>query len=505
MSNGYFFGALQNLSLGVQECGGAKYSDMNTSDLKPTPVGQAKPGWDGGYASPWPLRLAAGGLLLLLLLAALYWRERVIMIDAAYQVFSVIVRGDLAIQAQRFGAALVQLWPLAAVKAGLSLPWVLGLYSVAFQAYPLIFFGLLYYWARQPRIAVALALYYLLMMTHTFFWIQSELIQGCAAALLTVGLTLKPGWVGKAVAAVLSVAVVYWHPLAVVALLYAWGFFFLRVGGDERRRLSRYLLPAMAIGAMAYKHFLATGNAYDAHAMGMAEGFTDRLFNIFGLAATREFGLHALFVYWFYLPVLAGLSYFYAGRRQWRLLAWLWGATLSWLALILTTYHWGAELFYIESYYLMLGLFIALPLACDWMPQWRSAVVVGFFAALLMVRGGQLVHTFQEYHGRYFRLQQMVEWLRGYPEQRFLLLKQKAPMDKLKMEWASPYETLLLSSLSHPDSALSLYITNDDAPLDEFRRLDRACAAPFGPILYDDLNRTGYFHLRDTAWARILE
>jgi hypothetical protein len=210
-------------------------------------------------------------------------------------------------------------------------------------------------------------------------------------------------------------------------------------------------------------------------------------------------------VYWFYLPVLAGVSYFYARGRQWLRLGWLWGATLAWLALILTTYHWGAELFYIESYYLMLGLFVALPLACDWMPHWRAKAVIVFFAVLLMARGGQLVHTFQEYHGRYFRMQQMVEWLRGYPEQRFLLLKKKAPMDKLKMEWASPYETLLLSSLSHPDSALSLYITNDDAPLDAFRRLDRACAAPFGHILYDDLNRTGYFHLRDTAWARILE
>lgn len=454
------------------------------------------------FESPWPVRLSALGLLILLVLAGLYWKERVIMVDAAFQVFSVITRADLAIQVQRFGAAIVQMWPLLGVKMGLPLPWVLASYSLGFQLYPLLFFGILLWWVKHERLAVAFALYYLLLMTHTFFWVQSELIQGSAAALLTVGIALKPGRLPLFISLLLAIAVVYWHPLAVAPLLFSWGYFYLR---DQRQRQwSYYAVPAVAILTLAYKHFLANTGQYDATAMGMADGFQERFMQLFSLPSVQHFKRHLLHTYWLYVPAMLGVSIFYGRTRQWYLMAWLWLGTLAWLALILTTYHWGAEQFYIESYYLPLGLFVALPLACDWMPRWSHRTIIIVFVLILGLRTGKIIDAFQRYHDRLFWVQQTVTWLRTFPEERFLMRVKDAPLDKLKMEWASPYETLLVSALPHPDSALCLYITHNDAPLGEWSQLDQACAGPFGLITYSELNQTGYFVMKDTLPAVIL-
>jgi hypothetical protein len=130
----------------------------------------------------------------LLALSLYFWQERVIMVDAAFQIFCVIMEETLAIQVDRFSAAIVQFVPLLMVKNNVALPTILMTYSAAFVVYPMLAFVLLVAWVRNYRMGLALILFFGLLQVHTFYWIQSELIQGCVFSLFLLGLYSQWPW-----------------------------------------------------------------------------------------------------------------------------------------------------------------------------------------------------------------------------------------------------------------------------------------------------------------------
>lgn len=85
------------------------------------------------------------------LLAGYFFRERVALLDAAYQLFMLIYKGDFAIQSGRFGAVVTQVFPLISVKLGLSLKMVMLSYSLSFPLsfvfiHPLAIIPFLFCW-----------------------------------------------------------------------------------------------------------------------------------------------------------------------------------------------------------------------------------------------------------------------------------------------------------------------------------------------------------------------
>jgi hypothetical protein len=92
-----------------------------------------------------PIRLLVWlTFLFLFLLAFIFFMERTLIMDASFQCFSLLVRDGFAIQENRFGAIIVQIFPLLASKAGLSLKAVLVLYSLAYIVEAFICFLILW-------------------------------------------------------------------------------------------------------------------------------------------------------------------------------------------------------------------------------------------------------------------------------------------------------------------------------------------------------------------------
>src|SRR5688572_6642136 len=90
------------------------------------------------FAFP-PLRftLLAGTFTFLLLgiLSVIFYQERVVFIDIAFQLFHMLKDGTFAIQHNRTGAFLTMSFPLLASKLGLPLKLVMLSYSAGFIAY----------------------------------------------------------------------------------------------------------------------------------------------------------------------------------------------------------------------------------------------------------------------------------------------------------------------------------------------------------------------------------
>jgi hypothetical protein len=123
-------------------------------------------------------RLGFAGMTALLLLSVIYWRERTLFLDVAYQTVLMLRDGDVQVQVQRFGAAVVQALPLWGSKLMLPLKDVLLLYSVSFTLLYLLFFTLTAVVFKDRLMSWAMLCLYLLMTVDGFYWCTSELQQG---------------------------------------------------------------------------------------------------------------------------------------------------------------------------------------------------------------------------------------------------------------------------------------------------------------------------------------
>ena len=123
----------------------------------------------------------------LFVFSVLFYKERTVFLDISFHLFCILKDHAFAIQNFRFGAFFTQLFPLIGCKLGLSLSTIACLYSVSFVLLPFIVFIILIL-SKQVKIALAYLLFLLIMTTHTFYWIQSELPQGIAFLFLFIAL-----------------------------------------------------------------------------------------------------------------------------------------------------------------------------------------------------------------------------------------------------------------------------------------------------------------------------
>ena len=88
-------------------------------------------------------RLGTAVYAALAALAAVFYLERMAMLDMSFQTFHILRTGSLQIQSERFGAACTQVFPWLAQAAGLPLKGVLIAYSLGHVLYYFVIFTLI--------------------------------------------------------------------------------------------------------------------------------------------------------------------------------------------------------------------------------------------------------------------------------------------------------------------------------------------------------------------------
>ena len=414
------------------------------------------------FSQPSFRRLGYLTLGVLSLMAIIYFRERTLFTDAAYQVFHLIVDGKPLIAHSRFGNVLVQVLPWLALKAQLPLQWILIAYSVS---YPLLF-GLLYWLIvdrlGNERLGWVLVLLFTLLSFDTFYHIQSEFYQGLAFLLLLFALIwkyprLERAWLWAA-AVVLIALIANSHKLTVVFFTFLW-IYFLLIEPAFRHWRYYLLMPVYLLIAVVFSQLFHSG--YEAHKMDLFRQALAQYFpNFWDIPANGKFLVKCVQYYYFFPLLLGGLSVFYLWKRRWGRLGWVWISTLGYLLLVHysspnTTYR-----FYAEVTYLPLSIFVATPFLFEIMPSigkpqwWLIALALLMVDRVLVIRSNAPTFT------------QRLDWLErriGEARQqeggkRFYTNTYEAPMDTLIMPWGVAYESLLLTALESPDSAATLFI-----------------------------------------------
>ncbi len=440
------------------------------------------------------------------LMAGMFYLERMMMADAVFQTFAIFKDNDLGIQVGRFGSAATKVFPWAAIQLELPLKVVLLLYSLSFVIYPFLLYWILVRWVKNERMGLVLVFFFTLLTAHTFYWIQSELLQGCALIIFFYGLLSQ--WQPLklwhlAILLPLVVVIVFFHPLAFIPFFFLWAFFALRKESWKRWPYWSVLIFCLAV--LLVKHFVIPPNYYDSGSIKLSENVFAQLGNIFQVRSTKNF-LHFLVTdYYFFPPLFFWVLSFYIIRRDWLKLALVFLATIGFLILINGTFFWGADQYYVESFYQVLTIFVAVPLVFDIFPTINSQRrVLLLVIGILIIRLAHIGFTHRPYSERLHWTQRMLEKTKSYPGTKFMMDREDTPHHKLMLTWGSSYETLMLSALQSPDSTRTYIIVDPNVPSEQMLKENKAFLTPFGALQYDSFRDSPYFHFRDTSYYRVL-
>ncbi|TVR75838.1 MAG: hypothetical protein EA412_14760 [Chitinophagaceae bacterium] len=438
---------------------------------------------------------------LMFVFALLFYKERTIFLDIAYHMFEILRTGEFAIQNYRFVSVISQAFPLTAFYMGLSLEQIAKFYSVGFIVFYFSIFTFILYICKNTRIALCFLLFNTLLVTHTFYWIQSELPKGAAfmflyLALLDNRLNLKNQgnsfWIFSAI---LLCIVGFTHPLLLFPIIFSHFFFYFYYKKD-------HLLLIKSLGLYFLFFIIKNGIFKTEYESGAMFGFMQNLKHLFPnyifIESNNNFA-HNLFQHYYFLVILLiAVSYFYFKNKNYLKLSLVALFSAGYLFLINISYESGANDFYLENFYLLLTVFVALPFVFDILPKLQSRWIVTMIVLAITLSG--TIRMYQS-HGIY---SDRLDWLRNVVEKTDKLQKDKLiiklegiPMDTLLMTWGSSYEFWLLSTMERGYSS-SIIIEEEKGEFDWALYENKSMITKWGAYEYNSL-REDYFIFNDTS------
>lgn len=403
----------------------------------------------------------AAGLLGIAVLGALlflslrFWMERMFITDMAFHTFVIAESGGLAIQNHRFGAAITQLFPLTAFYLHLPLKTVLQLYSASFYIWYLIVFAVIVFFFNNWKMGIVLLCYLTLLVSYSFFWAQSEYPQGMVFLLFFLTVLLHPfthHTVHYLLLLVLLVVTVFFHPLIILSLCFAVGYFYLNQQVSFKKAL---LVLAVAVLILVCKTYFLKTASYESSKMGGAANIL-HLFPHYFTPSSSFFVRQLPGDYAGYLLLLLLVAGYYVKNGLYVKMGWVAAATAGYLLLVNISFPWLEKSTYLQNLHSALAIFVALPLAFEIIPKIKPGVWVSMLSLLFVFRLAMIYHSHSFYTQRIVSIQSLLDKSKAQATNRFWIADDALPADIYEDEWALAYETLLLSSVPSPDSARTI-------------------------------------------------
>ncbi len=403
--------------------------------------------------------------LYMAVLSILFYQERTIILDTAFVVFNIVKDATYNIQHFRFGNLFSQLLPVLARRCNMPLSFILKSYSISFVAYYLVCYALCGLYFKKYQFGLVVLLLNILFAADTFYWIPSEIPQGIALlmvvfAYLDKNRNSQPGIFNWAIIGFIIFSLVFFHPLLIVPFFFSIGYFLLN-GEVFVNRKFYFRLIAVYILSLVLKITLFRTN-YEAHSMGGLKNFITCFPNYFTLYSEKLF-VHNCIHKYYWIPVIFVIVFgYYIGIRAWLKLVFFASAFLGYFFLVSICYPTSVTPdFYRENLYLPLSVFLALPILFEILPKFKDTKIVKLAFALILISAGLRFFT---YHKEYrARLDWQKDFLTKYGGKKRIINSKNVDAHLLLMNWGTPYEFCLLSSLNNgPTESIII----DDKPED---------------------------------------
>ncbi len=438
------------------------------------------------------------------ILALVFYKERMAFLDSSYILFSILRDGDFAIQVNRFGACLTQMFPLISSKLGLSLDSIMKVYSLGFIIYYFSLFYLCVGILKKYRFGLCLLLFNILMVADTFYWVMNEFIQGIALMIVFFAflsrandINLKDRFWYFPLITLFLFTLAFIHPLLIIPFAFATAYFYYFKHIDRRSLVNIFLTLFMFV--LAKNIFFRS--AYDSSSMGGLKNFRSLFPDYFSIASNKNFLTYLIYDYYLLIPFFGIIIYCFIKENLKLPLGFIIAFFFGYLLLINVSFKDGPDQFYIESLYLPLSLFLIIPFVFEILPKFKLNQAVIAISIICLIRIAHIYTSHQPYTDRVQYINNVLDETANNANKKMILATKDIAMDTLMMNWGSPYEFWLLSTINTGESRSILIIENPSNYNWALNRKDEFFT-DWGLFRYDQLPKQ-YFNFRDTSQYQI--
>jgi hypothetical protein len=459
---------------------------------------------------------AVVALMILMLLGSIVWyRQRLLFVDAALYVFEVLNAHRFEMT-NRYTAVLTQIWIFAGDYLHLPLRAILILFSASFSFFYLVVILILGR-LRQYGLAILLGLYLTLFSSDAFFAPVGEAHTGIACMFLFLGLFFRyqprgriPLWVHPILILSLWLAL-YSHFVVLVAfgflLLYELLYQSRQFLNTWPKRLQIIAYLFLGIVLFALKLHEGRQNAYDSNKLEpiLKANMLDVFASFQSGDANTMFQL-LVSNYWVAMLVFGCGIFILIKLKKWLLLSLTVLSALCFFSLVCLTYpnSYGREVqFYMEGEWMVLGIIVATPFVLHLIPRLRPGAAL---LILSIVFGIRIVYTclsFVLFDARYRSESAIVEALHRQGIHKAFIVAEKSVSNRLfVMDWGSPWESILLSNLKGYAPQITFQIVEPSFNVPEQNA--QSFVTPFYKIEARQLNPR-YFQIDSLSSYRVLK
>jgi len=404
--------------------------------------------------------------LVLGLLAFIFYKERIIFLDAAYYLFHLVKDSFFNIEHNRWPTIFTQVLPLIARKFQAPLHIVMISYSLGFILYFALIFYLCLYRLQQPVFALILLLFNVLMVADTFYWIQSEFPTGIAFAILYFALVSRfsegeevPRWVWMLMLPML-LTTVFFHPLMILVIGFAAVFLMIHHWEDKRiRRMMVETLVALPLFYLMKSIFFTS--PYESQNMSMLGNFVKYWPNYLAVPSHQEYLSYLIRDFYLLIPLFIWVLLHYARKKNWLKFALLFFGVLGYQMLVNVSYAETKFQFHLENQSLPVSFFLLLAWCTDVLPDLNKGLSIALLSLVLALQCTHIAWVHDKFTHR-------LEWERAFMREtkdrqpsKLILQETEAHRDDLIMTWATSFEIWLLSTIENGETR-SLMV--DDNP-----------------------------------------
>ncbi|MBP7821849.1 MAG: hypothetical protein KA010_02920, partial [Saprospiraceae bacterium] len=353
------------------------------------------------------------------------------------------------------------------------------------------------------RVGIILLLFNVMMITHTFYWTQSELPQGIALMLILVALIdyvnkrkeAEQTWWLFPISVLLLFVSSFTHPLLIIPFTYI--IFFLYVSNDDKVakfRLLSYFFTFVGFFILKIVFFKTT---YDSGAFGALKDVKSLLPQVLTLTSSKNFYLYLFKDYYFLLVLMLVNSWYYWKQKSFVKLIGMWVFELGFIALVNMTYAVGSEQFYLENQYLILQIFLLFPFVFDVLPSVSDYKLVILLSSIAVIGFLRIYSAHGLYTQRLHWFEHKIQEFESRNVDKVLIPEAGVPKDTLLMTWGSCYEFWLLSTLEHNHS-MSVIVEEKQGEYDWALNSNKAFLSKWGLFDYKEMDPK-YFIFKDTV------
>jgi len=437
--------------------------------------------------------LGISSIIALLILSIIYYQERIYFSDPAYQLFLMINDQSIEVMTNRWPSTIFRFLPFIGMKLGASIKTLALLFSVSFPLFHLIAFLISLFVFKDRLISMMIVFSTLLATSETFYWCSSDLLQGIITSFLALAIYRNSDKKTSKIliSGLLIIAAVFFHPLVLFP------FFFLAIDDFLQFRKihwSNMFLP-LVFGAtwLIRNNFFTTW--YD---QAKSKEFWE---NVSG-RNWLELDAHSIF--WFEIPIFYQLVIFilvidlfiFIKNREWLRIAFLILSCIVFLMVIHLGNPTGMRHFYRESNYVCLAVFVSYPFLKHILKEQTIKSKYQIVIPLMLLFSLFRMWFFSfDYTAR-------IDWLNDRLAaaqcDKSVIEKNNRLKGTLKMEWAIPFETALISA-ERKEYKTIFYTKNVKDYLK--KENDEAFLSPFVLLKTSDFN-PAYFQFSKGQYCR---